>query len=435
MASRQELVKRLRGLLSRAVRRWELALLLVALLFGLSAEGPPPAILETQVKRLLAGERFDFTGWEVEAALGKLTHALVAPQRYMDESARHDFFLAYLEFVAAIQRAEGEIHRVYTDPNVDDPEAATAALRARLHDLRAVEDICQPIAEAILEEQVSCILVKEGFGLLNQELPPVSAHFTPLPALLVVSPRDHIERIFSLGLHHGLDAAQREAIEEQVDASHDVSSLVTSIGGLSAYPAMLLESSSLNWVAEVAAHEWTHHYLTPRPLGWNYGAAPETRTINETVASSVGTEVGRMVVARYYPEFLPPEPEPEPEEPEEETPPSEPPPFEFRAEMRRTRIRVDELLAEGRIEEAEAYMEERRQEFVAQGYYIRKLNQAYFAFHGAYADEPGAAGADPIGPAVRSLRTLSPDLRTFVNRVARVTTLAELEALLREAEE
>lgn len=142
-----------------------------------------------------------------------------------------------------------------------------------------------------------------------------------------------------------------------------------------------------------------------------------------------------MVVARYYPEFLPPEPEPEPEEPEEETPPSEPPPFEFRAEMRRTRIRVDELLAEGRIEEAEAYMEERRQEFVAQGYYIRKLNQAYFAFHGAYADEPGAAGADPIGPAVRSLRTLSPDLRTFVNRVARVTTLAELEALLREAEE
>jgi len=54
--------------------------------------------------------------------------------------------------------------------------------------------------------------------------------------------------------------------------------------------------------------------------------------------------------------------------------------------MRETRIRVDKLLAQGRIEEAEAYMEERRQEFVAHGYYIRKLNQAYFAFHGAYAD-------------------------------------------------
>ncbi len=100
--------------------------------------------------------------------------------------------------------------------------------------------------------------------------------------------------------------------------------------------------------------------------------------------------------------------------------------------MRETRIRVDELLAQEKIEEAEAYMEERRQEFVAQGHFIRKLNQAYFAFYGAYADEPGAAGEDPIGPAVRELRARSPDLRTFVARVARVTTLAELEALLGE---
>jgi hypothetical protein len=102
--------------------------------------------------------------------------------------------------------------------------------------------------------------------------------------------------------------------------------------------------------------------------------------------------------------------------------------------MRETRIRVDELLAEGKIEEAEAYMEERRQEFVANGYGIRKLNQAYFAFHGAYADEPGAAGADPIGPAVRELRARSPDLHTFVGRIAPVTTLAELQELLDQLE-
>jgi hypothetical protein len=207
---------------------------------------------------------------------------------------------------------------------------------------------------------------------------------------------------------------------------------VSNIGGLAAYPAMLLESASLNWVTDVAVHEWTHHYLTLLPLGWNYGVAPETRTINETVASIVGVEAGRLTVARYYPELLPPEPEPASEEPEEETPPPEPPAFEYRAEMRETRIQADELLAEGKIEEAEAYMEERRQEFVAHGHYIRKLNQAYFAFHGAYADQPGAAGADPIGPAVRELRTHSPNLHAFVTRIARVTTLAELEAMLHE---
>ena len=141
------------------------------------------------------------------------------------------------------------------------------------------------------------------------------------------------------------------------------------------------------------------------------------------------------MVARYYPEFLPPEPPPEEpeeldEELEEQVPPPGPPAFDFRLEMRKTRIRVDELLADGKIEEAEAYMEERRQVFVAEGYVLRKLNQAYFAFHGSYADAPGAAGEDPIGPTVLKFRARSPDLHTFVSEIAHVTTLDELEALL-----
>ena len=41
-------------------------------------------------------------------------------------------------------------------------------------------------------------------------------------------------------------------------------------------------------------------------------------------------------------------------------------------------------------------MEEKRQFLAANGYYIRKLNQAYFAFHGSYADTAGSI--DPIGP-------------------------------------
>ncbi len=430
MADRHKLVEYVRGFFGWTGRRWVLALLLFALLLGLAAEGPPPAKLDTRVNRLLAGERFDFIGWEVEAVLGKLAHSLVAPQRYMSETARHDFFLAYLGLVADIQRLEWEIGRAYTDPEIQDPGAATVELRARLVELRAAEDARQPLAEAILEEQTASILADEGFSLLGQEFPPVGAHFTPLPSLLVVSPRDHIENIFDLSLRHGLGVARQEAIEGKVDGSFGVSSLVTGIGGMAAYPAMLLESSSLTWLADVTAHEWMHHYLTPRPLGVNYSASPEARTINETVASIVGGEAGRKMVARYYPEFLPPEPEPGPEGADEEAVPVEPPPFDFRAEMRETRIRVDELLAQGQIEEAETYMEKRRLEFVAQGYSIRKLNQAYFAFHGAYADQPGAAGADPTGPAVRELRQRSPDLHTFVTQIARVTTLAELQALL-----
>ena len=96
--------------------------------------------------------------------------------------------------------------------------------------------------------------------------------------------------------------------------------------------------------------------------------------------------------------------------------------------MHLTRVTVDALLATGKIDEAESYMEQRRQVFVQNGYTIRKLNQAYFAFYGAYADVPGgAAGEDPVGPAVRALRAQSKSLADFINRIAWMTSFDELK--------
>lgn len=426
----RKLLRRLGAVLNWLGRHQWLLLILVSLLLTLSVDGPPPSRLETRVRYMLAGEQFNFVGWEMRAVLGKLAYSLVAPQRYMTEQACRDFFLDYLRLVSEIQRTEAEIRRVYADPAVVNADAATAGLRIRLAELRAEQAARQPVAEAILEEQTAFVLAHNGFGVLGQVFPPVSVHFTPLPTMLVISPRERIEAILQLALRHGLDTARQEAIENRIDRAFDVSSLVTGIGGLGAYPAMLLESDSPTWLAEVSPHEWTHHYLLFKPLGWNYEASPEARTINETVASIVGKEVGRQVVARYYPELLPPESPPGARVPEPQ--PAQPPAFDFRAEMRATRVRVDELLAQGKVREAEIYMEWRRRVFVEHGYDIRKLNQAYFAFYGAYADEPGAAGEDPIGPAVRRLREQSPDLYTFVARVSRVTTLAELRALLGE---
>jgi hypothetical protein len=95
--------------------------------------------------------------------------------------------------------------------------------------------------------------------------------------------------------------------------------------------------------------------------------------------------------------------------------------------MHQTRVTADRLLAEGKIDEAESYMELRRRYLWDNGYHIRKLNQAYFAFYGAYADQPGgAAGEDPVGTAVRLLREKSTTLADFINRMSWMWNFGQL---------
>jgi hypothetical protein len=60
------------------------------------------------------------------------------------------------------------------------------------------------------------------------------------------------------------------------------------------------------------------------------------------------------------------------------------------------------------------------------------LNQAYFAFRGAYADEPGEQGDDPIGPAILAIRAASPSLKAFIDRMAPITTLEDLQRIAGE---
>ncbi|MEJ2748739.1 MAG: hypothetical protein P8183_12670 [Anaerolineae bacterium] len=324
-----------------------------------------------------------------------------------------------------MSQLEGQIKQIYVNPDIINPATTSAGLEAELEQKQAELGDIQPFAEAIVQDQVSTMLDDEGFSLLGQTWPPVMMHMTPLPTILIVSPRDHIERIYGIPLVHGLSIPEQEALETAVFDKLNLSALVVPIGGLGLYPSMIMETSSINWLAEVTAHEWSHIWMGPYPISLYYTADPQVRTMNETTASIVGKEVGQEMIAAFYPDRVPPPPSDEPAPAPE---PDEPPAFDFRAEMARTRTRVDEMLAAGQIEEAEAYMEARRQVFVANGYQIRKLNQAYFAFYGAYADEPGATGADPVGPMVQEARELSPSLRAFLQTMAPVGSFAELQA-------
>ncbi len=407
----------------RGLRAIKLLLLVLLVILLLAPEWPAFADERYRLREIVGLREFDFLVWETDAFVDKGETSLAGAYRYLDEAAQKAIVLEYLQLTQDARQLESQLNLIYADPDIVDPDQYSVDIQVELAQTRTALEEKQQLAEAILQQQVSQILIDEGFAMLGQAWPPVLMHVTPLPSVLIVSPRDRIEKLYQVNLETGLSTPMKEEIETAVFDELDLSALVVPIGGVGTFPSMIMETSNINRLAEVTSHEWTHHWLTLQPLGFNYAFDPAVRIINETVASIVDQELGRKVVARYYPEFLPPEPpayQPAPS-------PSEPPSFDFNAEMAQTRIRVDELLAAGEIEEAEAYMEERRQLFLEQGYAIRKLNQAYFAFYSAYAAEPGGAqGSDPIGPMLRDIREQSPSILAFLNTVAPITSFEEL---------
>ena len=253
--------------------------------------------------------------------------------------------------------------------------------------------------------------------------PPVNIRLEDPPLLLVVSPRERILYQDRLLLLSGLNAGQVEDVERGISGL-GLSALVVKIGGFgAAYPAIIAPSMPLKNVVGAAVEEWSHQYLALRPLGFLYlldclgfRQDPNVINMNETLAGMMADEVGAAVYSRY--------------DKGAQQAGGPVAGFDFDAEMRLTRRHVDEVLAAGRIDEAEAYMEARRIFFNDNGYHIRKLNQAYFAFHGIYGRDPGSAS--PVYGQMKALRGASASLAEFVARASAMTRYSELEAAVHD---
>ncbi len=409
-----------------ALAGWLFIMVVLAMLLG--SDVYVPADTAGRVGYHIRGIEFDYVDWTVAAVAGKLRQSSVAEQDFLDEAVRvqqvRDFFALRQE----LEGVEAQIAQRYADPEVSDAASATAGLAARAADLRLHMRREQPTIEAVLQEQLSVILAEQGLTLVGQPVPPVSFHMTPLPYALIVSPRTEIRQAAHIDVSGELTLEEQVQLEDRIAADLDVSTLLVPLGGIGTYPTMVAQSSDLNWMASVIAHEWIHNYLTLRPLGMSYLASPELLTMNETTAEMTGNELGALVIQRYYPDLAPPA-RPFTQILYRDRPPEQQPAptFSFQAEMHETRVTVDRLLAEGRVDAAEAYMEARRRYLWDHGYQIRKLNQAYFAFYGAYAaGDGGAAGADPVGSAVRLLRRRSGSLEQFVDTMAWYTNFEQL---------
>lgn len=378
---------------------------------------------EEKAEQITRTLEFDYVTWMLDAAAVKTGASGILISQRMTPAQQHQLVVRYFDLVGELESVRYRVQLIYADPKVEHPEIEAKEALAQQEELQASLKRLDPLVEDILQRQVANILVKMGITRVGEALPPVLYHTSATPKSLITSPRDKIEQNVNLSLLAELTLEETNRLENQIEESTGESALVVGTGGIGVYPTMIMRTSDLRWVVNTIAHEWTHNYLSLRVLGLNYETTPELRIMNETTASIAGNEIGEEVLKTYYPELADAV-----NNSIKLAAPAESDGFDFQTEMHETRVTVDEMLAQGKINEAEDYMELRRQMFVDEGYIIRKLNQAYFAFYGAYADSPvSAAGDDPVGEAVRQLRSASGSLATFLRTMGAMNSYTDLQ--------
>ena len=394
------------------------SLLLVICLGGGCAPGRS---FDNQLNSMVRPYRFNLIGWECWALSNELNQWIFGSSEEINGEV--DVVIEYFSAIERLKTLESEIEAV----KAGSGQGTLALLEDELKMLQEQVRALESKVEGIIEKQIREALAEQGifhpmdkYIRLKFGFPPVNFILEKPPHLLVISPRDRIESIREITFRQDISLEEIENIEAAID-DLGVSSLVVELGGIATYPTFVTNDASLKFTLDTATEEWLHQHLVFKPLGFLYtldliGVSRnyDIATMNETVASMVGKEIGAMICEKYYPQF----------ESGDSQPPGAESEFDFNREMREIRRTVDRYLAQGEIELAEEFMEQKRLYLASNGYYIRKLNQAYFAFHGTYADRP--TSISPIGLELKQLRSQSASLKVFLDTVAGMTSRQDL---------
>jgi hypothetical protein len=368
---------------------------------------------------------FSIAGWELRAIPREVNEWISGRSKEVDGEVR--IVTDYFKSAERVKTLKSEIAAISTG----DREGNLASLEAELSELEGQREALNLTIEKIIVRQIKEVLAEEGIFNpivgLKVSFPPLIFNLDKPPHLLVISPRDRIESMREITLQPGVSLEEMEAIEGEVD-NLGVSSLVLELGGLATYPSFVTTEADLRFTLNTVTEEWLHQYLIFKPLGFRYlldlsGLARnyEVATMNETLVGIVSKEIGEIIYEKYY------------NEQEGQTSPADNPDSEFNREMREIRRAVDRYLAQGEIEQAEKFMEQKRQFLASKGYYIRKLNQAYFAFYGTYADRP--ASISPIGVGLKELRQRTASLKDFLDLVSGMTSRQQIKEALGDFKE
>ena len=220
-----------------SVKRWlKILFILVAGSFLLTFSNYPPGDQLERIRAFSRALEFDYVGWTLNAFGTKLGQAALDATETLTPEEQRQIVLDYLDLVTRIDQVEGHLNDIYADPEVKNPEMASKLAREQLSELGAQRERLGPIAESILQAQISETVAELGLTIGGQPLPPVLYHSTPLPTALIVSPREEIRQEHNISLEPNISVDERAILEERVDNALDVSSLIVDIGRIDANP-------------------------------------------------------------------------------------------------------------------------------------------------------------------------------------------------------
>ena len=377
----------------------------------------------TQSDYAAGSHSFSIVQWELRHLPLKWTHLLweLYPGNKPLDFERNSIVHEYLSTTLQLQKEQDNLaDAATTTPLIDSASKNYIDLKNKeVVRLSRKREELRGRAEEAIESAVSRAANNHGlgftFGIL---LPPTDFRLGDPPHLLIISRRDKIVMSDSKLINPNLKWSERAEIENRAELYENTSALVDDLAGLGTYPAIVSDKDSLRQIMRTAAHEWLHNYWIMKPLGRNMWNSQNMQILNETAADLVGNELGDEAFtilgndienAYKYDTF------------------SSSNPHLFTI-LRETRINVEEMLKNGNIEEAEKYMRKQLWNLKLGGYNIRKLNQAYFAFRGNYAEGP--ASISPIGSDLRELRDYYSTLGEFIESVSKIGDFEQFHYLL-----
>ena len=215
-------------------------------------------LTEDSLQSMVGPYKFNLGDWEVSALFKRVKQkaSLVLPEESQQSQTVVNFF-QYRRRLDSL-----------------DPSGVAATSRGQINQLKKSLDELRPQVEAILAIQISRTLADQGIfnpagnGLFKFTFPPVSFDLENNLNILMISPRESIQRLTDYTIKPDISLADAEKLEAALQAQN-LSALVIPIGGLgAAYPSFVIENSDLPFTLDVVAEEWLHQ------RDWRFGLQP-----------------------------------------------------------------------------------------------------------------------------------------------------------------